>query len=133
MHELSIACELVDVVEESARAAGALSVRSVHLRLGALAGVEVEALRIGYATAIAGTLLDGARLEIEEAPIRGWCPHCDCERTPVDPQWLACSCCFSPLQALTGGREIEVVAIELCMPDLAGEVEEEAPHVHAFA
>ncbi len=62
----------------------------MHLRLGALAGVETDALRTGYATAIEDTLLQGARLEIDEQPARGWCAGCGDEREPVDIQWLAC-------------------------------------------
>lgn len=117
MHELSIACDLVDLVESNARAAGALSVSVVHLRLGALAGVEVESLRVGFATAVEGTLLAGARLEVEEVAVQGWCPQCATECAPIDVQWLACPICYGPLTHLTGGREIEIAALEIVVPD----------------
>ena len=129
MHELSIACELVELVEKSARDAGAEGILTVHLRLSMLAGVEVDALRMGYLAAIEGTLLHGARLEIEETPVSGWCAQCGVERAPVDVQWLACPVCDIPLTKLQGGREIEVVSIELTVP----ETPEEDVHVHAFA
>lgn len=119
MHELSIACELVDLAEASARTVEGASVRMVHLRLGALAGVDVEALRIGFATAIVGTLLADADLVVEETAAAGWCPQCAVEREPIDVQWLACPVCLAPLAHLVCGREIEITALELFLPDEA--------------
>jgi len=134
MHELSIACELVELVEKTARDAGAEAVVSVQLRLGQFAGVEVEALRTGFLTAVEGTLLRAARLEIEESPMRGWCSQCGVEREPVDTQWLACPLCLAPLERLQGGREIEVVSIELTVPDaLFPETIEEDSYAHTPA
>lgn len=129
MHELSIACELVELVEKSARDAGADGVLTIRLRLGMLAGVEIEALRMGYLTAREATLLQDARLEIEETAVRGWCVQCGVQREPLDVQWLACPVCGSPLADLQGGREIEVISIELTVP----ETTEEVHYVHTPA
>lgn len=113
MHELSLAIDLVDCAERSARVANARAVVGVRLIVGALAGVESDALRVGFDAAIAGTLLEGARLEIEEVAVRGWCPQCGAERAPVELQWLACVECMTPLEFLTSGREIEITSLEI--------------------
>ena len=56
MHELSIANSLVESVAEAAQQAGAARVVAVHLRLGALSGVERDALEFCYDIASRGTL-----------------------------------------------------------------------------
>jgi len=48
VHELSIALNLVEIVEEAARRAGAECVVAVHLRLGAMSGVVREALEFCF-------------------------------------------------------------------------------------
>ena len=66
MHELSIALSLVDAVcEELPRLGPAASVRSVYVRLGPYSGVVAEALTSAFELAIAGSPIEGARLEIE--------------------------------------------------------------------
>ena len=67
MHELSIAIALVEVAEEAAQSLRAARVNRLFLRLGARAAVEVEALRVSFDLAAEGTIVQGARLELEPA------------------------------------------------------------------
>ena len=78
MHELSIAHELVALACASAERAGAQRVRTVHVRVGALAGVADDALMLGYEIAASDTSLDGAQLIIEAVPAA-----IHCGRRPV--------------------------------------------------
>ena len=64
MHELSIAYSVVEIATESAVAAGAVRVKEVHVRLGALSGVVRGALEFSYEMACAGTMLEGSRLVV---------------------------------------------------------------------
>jgi hydrogenase nickel incorporation protein HypA/HybF len=65
MHELSIALSLVDAICEELPRLGAVSVRSVRIRVGACAGVVPDALAFAFDVAAAESPIAGARLEIE--------------------------------------------------------------------
>lgn len=69
MHELSIAITLVELAGDAARSLGAARVNRVFVRLGTRAGVAAEALRFSFDLAAEGTMVQGARLELE--PIDG--------------------------------------------------------------
>ncbi|MEM1347236.1 MAG: hydrogenase maturation nickel metallochaperone HypA [Myxococcota bacterium] len=73
MHELSITQNIVAIVAE--KAAGR-PVQAVTLRIGELAGVEVEAVRFCFDVCAKGTSVEGAKLEIEQPPGRGRCTAC---------------------------------------------------------
>jgi len=69
MHELSIAIRLVELAAEAAQSLGAARVSRLFVRLGTGAGVTAEALRVSFDPAAAGTVVQGARLELE--PVEG--------------------------------------------------------------
>lgn len=113
MHELSIAHSLVEVAEHAARDAGATAVQTVYLRLGALSGVVKEALLFGFEVATEGTLLAGARLEIEEVPVTIFCEVCAREVMLLHPQRFRCPECGTPSGRIVHGRELELTSIEI--------------------
>jgi hydrogenase nickel incorporation protein HypA/HybF len=65
MHELSLAIALVEVASDAAKGLGAAGVNRLFVRLGAGAGVVPEALRFSFDVAAEGTIVQGARLEVE--------------------------------------------------------------------
>ena len=105
MHEMSIACSIVDIAEEQARAAGARRVNTVEIEVGALAGIEVESLRFCWDAARRG-LAAGAGLVVHGIPGRGFCPRCEAE-TDVDYHVALCPACEGGLRILQG-RELRV-------------------------
>uniref|UniRef100_A0A7C1FHJ2 Hydrogenase maturation factor HypA n=1 Tax=Caldilinea aerophila TaxID=133453 RepID=A0A7C1FHJ2_9CHLR len=113
MHELSIACNLVEIVEEAARAAGAARVTRVQLRLGDLAGVVEEALRFSFPVAARGTLAEGAELAIEHVPVRVVCRQCLVAQTLTPPFVFRCSTCGALDVQFLQGRELQVESIEI--------------------
>ncbi|MFO7641629.1 MAG: hydrogenase maturation nickel metallochaperone HypA [Candidatus Competibacteraceae bacterium] len=76
MHELSLCLELIRVIEDHARRQSFHRVRLVRLEVGALAGIEIEALRFGFTAATQGTLTEAAVLEIEQPPGLAGCLDC---------------------------------------------------------
>lgn len=112
MHELSIALNLVEMVEEAARRAGAECVVAVHLRLGAMSGVVREALEFCFPLAAQGTLLADARLEIEMVPLVLACEPCGREVRPAEGSFR-CPFCGTPSTQIRQGRELEVNGIEV--------------------
>lgn len=113
MHELSLACNLIESADAAARQAGATRVNAVYLRLGRLAGVVGDALQFGYDIAAKGTLLEGSRLMIEEVPAMIFCEACKCDIELPDAQNFCCPRCGTPSRQLRQGKEIEIRAIEI--------------------
>ena len=112
MHEMSLAEGMLQLVEDGARRNAAAAVKAVWLEIGALAHVEVEALRFCFDAVARGTLAEGARLEIVATPGSAWCMPCG-ERVAIERIGDACPRCGSyQLQVVQGEdmrlREIEV-------------------------
>lgn len=114
MHELGLARNVVAIAEEHARAAGARSVRAIGLRVGALSGVDPEALRSAFELARLGTPLEDARLELETIPLACHCTDCGIGFTVQDRFGIAlCPSCGRPSGDVRAGRELEVEYLEV--------------------
>lgn len=113
MHELAIAHNIVEIASEAAQAAGAKQVKSVHLCLGALAGVVKSSLLFGWEVATQDTLLVGASLEIEETPVVIYCPTCQQEVMLPNTQNFCCPLCDTPSGQIVQGRELMVKSLEI--------------------
>jgi hydrogenase nickel incorporation protein HypA/HybF len=113
MHEVGLLTGVRQAVERQARTAGATGVEAVGLRVGALAGTTVEALDGAWPLVIAGTLLDGARLEIEWVPAAVWCPTCAAEREIDEFYALTCPSCGTPTGHLLRGKEFAATFADL--------------------
>ena len=111
MHELSIAQSLVETAAAAAAANGIRRVETVHLKLGALAGVVKASLLFAYDIATANTPLAGSTLAIEEVPVVILCPQCERERTLPNAQLLWCPVCHTPTGQIVQGKELELVSL----------------------
>lgn len=108
MHELSITQSVVDAVCE--RAAGR-TVRSVKVQVGALTAVVPEAMRFCFELVVEGTVAQGARLDIEERPGAAHCRGCGADIVFAD-LILLCPCGSADV-AVTGGRELQIISMEV--------------------
>ncbi len=117
VHELGLLRSVADAVAATAARAGATGVEAVGLRVGTLSGALPEALEGAWPLAVAGTPVEGARLELEIVPAAVWCPGCRAER-PVDEFFaLTCPVCGTPTANLVHGREFDVTWADLDLPD----------------
>lgn len=107
MHELSLAGGVLKVVEDAAAREGFARVRRLTLESGALAGVEVRALRFALEALAPGTCLEGAELEILEPPAPAWCHACS-SSVEVRSRLDDCPRCGSSRLLPTGGTELRV-------------------------
>ncbi len=108
MHELSLAEGIVELVQAAAQREGLACVRVLRLSVGALAGVEVQALRFALQAIVPGTVLHDARIEIDEPRGRAWCAACACEvgiASRADP----CAQCGAFGLRVVAGTELRVV------------------------
>jgi hydrogenase nickel incorporation protein HypA/HybF len=112
VHELSIAMSIVEIAQEERERLGG-RVSAVHLKLGPMAGVVKDALLFSYDVACQDTPLEGSRLLIEEVPLVVFCPQCEVQRVVSPLHALCCPECGTPTPEIRGGRELEIVAMEI--------------------
>lgn len=117
MHEVSIACDLVELAEAAAHTAHADSVVTVHLKLGIFSGVMKDALYFAYENVTKGTILEGSFLDIQDVPLVIYCTRCQQESTLQTIQDFHCPRCNHPDTQIRHGTEIELVSLEI--PDYA--------------
>jgi hydrogenase nickel incorporation protein HypA/HybF len=107
MHEMSIAEGILQIVEDAATQQGFKRVTEVRLEIGALSGVEIEALNFCLDVVLKNSIAEGARLELEKVPGQGYCLGCG-ETVPVNALYDACPKCGSYQVQATGGTEMRV-------------------------
>jgi hydrogenase nickel incorporation protein HypA/HybF len=111
MHELSICQAIVAEVERIARQHDA-AVASITLKIGPLSGVEAMQLEQVYPLAVAGTVLNRARLVIESVPVRVRCRTC-LEESGAAPNCLVCAHCGDWHTKIVSGDELLLASVEL--------------------
>jgi hydrogenase nickel incorporation protein HypA/HybF len=113
MHELSIALELVELASTEAGRLGDVRVVAVHIRAGPLSGIVHDALRFSFDLATAGTIIEGARLEILSEDVIAWCVTCAVGRELADVQHRRCPVCGGFTPDLLSGDSLELAALEV--------------------
>ncbi|MEY4763395.1 MAG: hypothetical protein RI907_68 [Pseudomonadota bacterium] len=108
MHELSLAGGILQLVEDAARRERFERVKVLRLEAGALAGVEVRALRFALEAVSPGTVLAGAHIDIDEPPGQAWCLGCN-QSVPILSRLDPCPHCGGVRLQPTGGTELRVV------------------------
>lgn len=110
MHEYSIVQALLERVDREVAARGATRVHTVRVRIGELAGIEIELLRTAYDTIRRGTPCEEAPLEIASVDARWECPRC--VTAIARGGALQCAACGAAAR-LASGDEIVLDRIEL--------------------
>lgn len=116
MHELSICLALLDQVQPIAHEHGATKVERILIRLGPLSGVEPSLLENAYPLAAAGTVAEGAVLDIELTEVHVRCQVCGAE-TVAEPNRLTCGQCGDYRTRVISGEEMLLASLELRTTD----------------
>ena len=109
MHELSIVQGIIEICEQHS---GGRPVLAVTLEIGSLSGVVPEALEFCFEAATRGTLLEGARLEIERIAATGFCSGCGVV-SRMDTYFDPCPSCGALSLSLRTGEEMRVRDLEV--------------------
>jgi len=107
MHEMSLAGGILRMVEHAAAREHFARVARLSLEAGALAGVEVRALRFALEAMAPGTVLEGAAIEIDEPPGIAWCMRC-CDSVAIGARSDPCPRCGGWQLTPTGGTDLKV-------------------------
>lgn len=108
MHEASLAGGVLRLAEDAAQREGFQRVSLMRIAAGALAGVEVRALRFALEALAPGTCLEDACFEFEEPMGQAWCLGCG-KTVEIRQRGDACPCCGSHHVQATGGTELRVI------------------------
>jgi len=112
MHELSIAVALVEQIEAVVTRENAVRATKVAIVVGALSGVDAEALRSLFPLVSEGTRAEGAELRIDAVAARVRCCACSAE-TEAKPHFVSCGACGSRDVELVAGRELNITSVEV--------------------
>lgn len=110
MHELSIARGIVDIATREVQKAKANKVDEIVVEIGALAGVEMEALDFAWDVAVKDTVLYKAERRINHIPGEGSCPDCG-EQFEMQTLFDACPSCSNYFINLLKGKELKVKSL----------------------
>jgi len=104
MHEMSLAENVMQIIDDAAREQGFQRVRRVTLEIGQLAAVETDAMRFCFEAVTTGSIAEGASLEIVETPGEGCCIDCGKTVPMQEPYGLCPGCGSARLQVISGNR-----------------------------
>ena len=112
MHELSIAMNILDIVEKTAQTNGAAAVKDIFIEVGALAGVMIPSLEFGLEIAKRNTRAREAAIHIREIEGRGRCQTCG-GIFPMEFYIEPCPQCDDSYLSMVAGDELRVREIEV--------------------
>lgn len=112
MHELSIAINIVDIAVKEAEKAEAKRITDLDIDVGTLSGVVIEALEFALQEAVKNSILEQAKITINEIHAKAHCNEC---RKVVGVTYLfeACPHCQSMDLTLTQGQELRVKSLKV--------------------
>ncbi len=112
MHEMSLCESVLQIIEHQAKAQQFRKVTAVWLEIGALSGVEPEAMRFSFEVVMQGSLAEQARLEIIELPGVAWCMPCARE-VLVQQLYDECPHCGSHQLQIVDGDQMRIKELEV--------------------
>ncbi len=112
MHELSIALNIIDIVNDTFAKAKAERVNDIELEIGKFSGIELNALEFALQTSMTDIHLKNAKVEIITLDGKGICKNCKNEfimKTLYDE----CPVCKSFDVDIIEGQELKVKSINV--------------------
>ncbi|MBI5101298.1 MAG: hydrogenase maturation nickel metallochaperone HypA [Nitrospirae bacterium] len=113
MHEVSIALNVLDIITAQCKKEGYQRIDAVRLRIGRASGIMPDALSFAFEAIKGDSIAGHAGLEIEEVPVTGSCRDCNAVFTSDGEYVLACPVCNSGSFSITGGRELDIIDMEV--------------------
>jgi hydrogenase nickel incorporation protein HypA/HybF len=112
MHELGIASSILDCVQAEARRHPGVRISKVGVKIGELAGVDVDSLQFGFECIVKDTEWERVALDIESIPRMQRCPKCQHEfrMADFDPE---CPQCGEFATQCISGEELDIAYMEV--------------------
>ena len=112
MHELSIAQNIIQILNSTVEQNRLGLVDKIHLKIGLLCNVMIESLNFSYNSIVENTPLQNSTLEIEILPIKITCNDCGEINTTYDFIFF-CPACNSSAISVISGDEMIISSVQL--------------------
>jgi len=111
MHELSIAQNIVEIIETHAKEIHAKKVTEIVLEVGEISGVVPETLGFVWEIAIEKTIAENAKLIINKIPAKANCLDCK-KKFNIQDVYSLCPFCNKNNIDIFQGKELNVKTIK---------------------
>lgn len=112
MHEMALAQGILATALDAAASNDAVKIGRVKILVGEMTNAEPESLKFCFTALAAGTIAEGAELDITIMPLIGRCSKC-CGQFAVNGYYFVCPQCQSPSVEIISGRELRVEHLEV--------------------
>ena len=109
---MALTQSLVEMIEDEGRKQGFSRVRVVRLEIGALGGVDAEAMRFCFDAAARGAIVEAAELDIRIVAGEGWCLDCG-KSVEIYERFDPCPLCGRQHVQVTAGEEMRLKELEV--------------------
>ncbi len=123
MHELSLMTALVEQIQSVALAEDFNRVIEIRLGVGALSGIEPSCLEFCFDEVARGSVLEGAKLNLDLVGVELFCRKCGQTSWPEDAAALFCVNCLSSSHSSSAyntgnveirkGRDLTILDLEV--------------------
>jgi hydrogenase nickel incorporation protein HypA/HybF len=112
MHELGLAMNVREIVENAAKENGASKIREVNIVVGEFSSVAIEALEFSMDVVKRDSMLEGAKINIKSTKSILLCSECGKESVMED-FIFKCSLCGSSSVKMIAGDRMYVDSIDI--------------------
>ncbi len=112
MHELSLAENLRELIEEQAASEGFDKVEIVKLEVGQLSHVDADAMLFCFDTVMKGSIAEGARLVISRPVGLGECRNCQAQ-SKITYLYAPCSHCGAFGLRILQGDQLRISSLKV--------------------
>ena len=110
MHEATLAENILKIAQDVAAENHAQKISAVGLKLGEMAGVEVDALKFSFDVIKKNTIAENAELKINRVPIQAQCNKCGKIFTVTSYNFFCPEC--DGILILQSGRELLIEFVD---------------------
>ncbi len=115
MHEMSIAQNLIQIIDEEMTKHEVHKLNKIKVVHGKLSHIIPEALETAFEVLTQGTSMQGAQMDLEEKPLRVKCRECGLEFSPEGEDLVVMTCpgCKTEFgHEILSGKELFIEEIE---------------------
>ena len=112
MHEFSLACNVLEIVEENTQLMHATKVLELTLEIGSLAGIELQALQTAIESIQKNSIMENAVVNYNIIQAKATCLHCKFEFEPTEI-YSACPKCNNHGIQILSGQELIVKSMAI--------------------
>ena len=112
MHELSVAQNIINIVEENTKSSLIPKIKFIRIRVGKMSNILIDSLNFGFESLVYGTELEGAKLLVEETPVTILCKKCG-KKIEIKEPMFSCINCGSNSIEVVAGTELFISELEI--------------------